>query len=159
MSAPGPVQWGPRRSPGRQSLHRRRSECPVAVGAKHLCGRHWRPCLLTKVAGTCPRNAMRPNRLQCGDIAAHTALLVIGPDMCWRGGRIRCWKLTSPRRPNRWPYIAMNSGASYTTTMRSSIFFYNDITELDEEQRDEITFEFWLEEMISLTESDDTSTG
>ena len=43
--------------------------------------------------------------------------------------------------------------------MRSSIFFYNDITELDEEQRDEITFEFWLEEMISFTESDDTSTG
>ena len=30
-------------------------------------------------------------------------LLVIGPDMCWRGGRIRCWKLTSPRRPNWWP--------------------------------------------------------
>ena len=43
--------------------------------------------------------------------------------------------------------------------MRSSIFFYNDITELDEEQRDEITFEFWLEEMISFTESDDTFTG
>ena len=53
----------------------------------------------------------------------------------------------------------MNSPASCTTTMRSSIFFYNDITELDEEQRDEITFEFWLEEMISFTESDDTSTG
>jgi hypothetical protein len=28
-------------------------------------------------------------------------------------------------------------------------FFYNDITELGQEQRDEITFEPWLEEMIS----------
>ena len=28
-------------------------------------------------------------------------------------------------------------------------FFYNDITELVQEQRDEITFECWLEEMIS----------
>ena len=38
-------------------------------------------------------------------------------------------------------------------------FFYNDITELEQEQRDEITFESWLEEMISFTESDDTLTG
>jgi hypothetical protein len=28
-------------------------------------------------------------------------------------------------------------------------FFYNDITELEQEERDEITFESWLEEMIS----------
>ena len=35
-------------------------------------------------------------------------------------------------------------------------FFYNDITELEQEQRDEITFESWLEEMISFTKSDDT---
>ena len=28
-------------------------------------------------------------------------------------------------------------------------FFYNDITELEQEQRDEITFKSWLEEMIS----------
>ena len=38
-------------------------------------------------------------------------------------------------------------------------FFYNDITELEQEQRDEITFESWLEEMISFTKSDDTLTG
>ena len=38
-------------------------------------------------------------------------------------------------------------------------FFYNDITELGQEERDEITFESWLEEMISFTESDDTFTG
>ena len=38
-------------------------------------------------------------------------------------------------------------------------FFYNDITELEQEERDEITFEFWLEEMISFTKSDDTLTG
>ena len=38
-------------------------------------------------------------------------------------------------------------------------FFYNDITELGQEQRDEITFESWLEEMISFTKSDDTLTG
>ena len=37
--------------------------------------------------------------------------------------------------------------------------FYNDITELEQEERDEITFESWLEEMISFTESDDTLTG
>ena len=119
MSPPGPGAMGSSTKSWPTTVAPRRSECLGAVGAKHLCGRHWRPCLLTKVTGTCPRNAMRPNRLQCGDIAAHTALLVIGPDMCWRGGRIRCWKLTSPRRPNRWPYIAMNSPASYTTTMRS----------------------------------------
>jgi hypothetical protein len=28
-------------------------------------------------------------------------------------------------------------------------FFYNDITELEQEQRDETTFKSWLEEMIS----------
>ena len=38
-------------------------------------------------------------------------------------------------------------------------FSYNDITELEQEQRDEITFESWLEEMISFTKSDDTLTG
>ena len=38
-------------------------------------------------------------------------------------------------------------------------FFYNDITELEQEERDEITFESWLEEMISFTKSDDTLTG
>ena len=38
-------------------------------------------------------------------------------------------------------------------------FFYNDITEPEQEERDEITFESWLEEMISFTESDDTLTG
>jgi hypothetical protein len=38
-------------------------------------------------------------------------------------------------------------------------FFYNNITELEQEQRDEITSESWLEEMISFTESDDTLTG
>ena len=102
-----------------------------------------------------PRNAMRPNRLQCGDIAAHSALLVTGPDMCWRGGRIRCWKLTSPR-PNRWPYTAMNSPASYRTTMRSSI---SSTTTSPSRRSDEITFESWLEEMISFTKSDDTLTG
>ena len=32
---------------------------------------------------------------------------------------------------------------------RSLISFYNDITELEQEQRDEITFKSWLEEMIS----------
>ena len=39
-------------------------------------------------------------------------------------------------------------------------FFYNDITEQGQEQeRDEITFESLLEEMISFTESDDTLAG
>ena len=38
-------------------------------------------------------------------------------------------------------------------------FFYNDITELEQAERDEITFESWLEEMISFTESDVTLTG
>ena len=38
-------------------------------------------------------------------------------------------------------------------------FFYNDITELEQEERDEITVESWLEEMISFTKSDDTLTG
>ena len=38
-------------------------------------------------------------------------------------------------------------------------FFDNDITELEQEERDEITFESWLEEMISFTKSEDTLTG
>lgn len=102
---------------------------------------------------------MRPNRLQCGDIAAHTALLVIGPEMCWRGGRIRCWKLTSPRRPNRWPYTATKLTGELYDDDEILNSFYNDITELEQAERDEITFESWLEEMISFTKSDDTLTG
>jgi hypothetical protein len=56
-------------------------------------------------------------------------------------------------------YIAMNSPASYYDDDEILNFFYNDITELEQEQRDEITFESWLEEMISFTKSDDTLTG
>ena len=37
-------------------------------------------------------------------------------------------------------------------------FFYNDITELEQEERDEITIESWLEKMTSFTKSDDTLT-
>ncbi len=44
----------------------------------------------------------------------------------------------------------MNSPASCTTTIEILNFFYNDITELEQEQHDEITFESWLEEMISF---------
>jgi hypothetical protein len=67
-------------------------------------------------------------------------LLVIGPDMCWRGGRIRCWKLTSPRRPNWWPISPELTGELYDDDEILN-FFYNDSTELEQEQRDEITFE------------------
>ena len=74
--------------------------------------------------------------------------------------KIRCWKLTSSRRPNRSPCIIRYelTGELYDDDEILN-FFYNDITELDEEQRAEITFESWLEEMISFTESDDTLTG
>ncbi len=60
----------------------------IAVGGKagRLCRRYQASLCatvaampLTQVARTCPRNAMRPSRLQCGDIAAQIALRVMRP--------------------------------------------------------------------------------
>jgi len=48
--------------------------------------------------------------------------------------------LTSPRRPNWWPISPELTGELYDDDEILN-FFYNDNTELEQEERDEITFE------------------
>jgi hypothetical protein len=108
---------------------------------------------------------MRPNRLHCGNIAFSTGI-----------SRPHSAFLVKPRHVLAKPKNQMlevdaaeeaKQVALYRYELTGELydddeilnFFYNDITELEQEERDEITFECWLEEMISFTKSDDTLTG
>src|SRR6478672_8131163 len=114
------LQWGPRRSPGRKPLHPRRSECLGAVGAKHLCGRHWRPCLLTKSRRDLPQECDEAESSSVRGYRGSHCPSGHGPRHVLARRKNQILEVDVTEEVKQVAYIAVNSPASYTTTMRSS---------------------------------------
>jgi hypothetical protein len=91
---------------------------------------------------------MRPNRLQCGNTAAHTALLVVLPRDVLARPTNQEHEVDAAEEAKQVALYRYELTGELCDDDEIRSFYEDDIVNFDTEQREAITFKSWLQEYL-----------